>query len=148
MSNAWDRGDDLQALHHNQNMRRPARWMAVGSMLLLAACASAPSSEQPAVLVHADDEQLQRLEHAVAQALSVPSVLLAQDALTQGSWLVVEPRAIRVDGQRLQGRQLTQPERFQLLRAGSRCVLLHAGTQQRQVIDGLQCRALPGAAMP
>jgi hypothetical protein len=69
----------------------------------------------------------------VSGALNVPTVTLADDALTHESLLVIERRPARdAAGQRLGGRDLDAPEQFRLvLDDQGRCTLVHLGTDRR-----------------
>ena len=72
--------------------------------------------------------------------LGVSSVVLAEDALTQQSALIVEPVRLRdPEGHPAQGREIRQPEHFELLKVGRQCVLLHERTNRRVVLDGVEC---------
>jgi hypothetical protein len=73
-----------------------------------------------------------QLSRIVGKALNRPPVLLAPDALTVESTLIVEPvRPRDPSGLPLNGRELGVPERFDLSKAGSCCFLVHQRTGER-----------------
>ena len=70
-------------------------------------------------------------------------VTLAEDALFAESLLVVPPQAARIDGQRIDGREMVvRSERFTLWRVDDRCVLRRESTGERIALLGADCRAL------
>nr|WP_298718551.1 hypothetical protein [uncultured Steroidobacter sp.] len=119
------------------------RIVALSALVILSACASVadPAQEGPAVLTEATPETHQELVKAVSAALNVPTVTLAADALTTDSELVIERAPARdAQGRRLQGRELSQPEHFQLIQANNRCVLVQVRTNARYELPGARCR--------
>jgi hypothetical protein len=106
---------------------------------LLAACASSsprPDSLEgavPAVIVEPTPKSRAALLQAVTDALG-QEPLLADDALTRESVLLVERRHV-------EGRERGTPERFRLLLAGGRCVLVHERTGQRAPLVDTRCAA-------
>ena len=70
----------------------------------------------------------------VRNALNGSEVVLARDALTNDSLLIIEP-------QHLTGRDLRRPEHFRLVLSGARCVLVHEGTETRMRLTDTTCRA-------
>jgi hypothetical protein len=74
-------------------------------------------------------------------------VTLADDALTRSSTLVIERRWPRdATGQLLDGRERGFPERFHLVRADGRCVLVHDGDGRRLELLGTSCVPAPQGA--
>ena len=118
----------------------PASALAFVLLGALTGCSALGFQERPAVLLQSTASEQAELQRAVTEMLNVPSVVIAADALTQSSMLVLESQTARVNGQRLQGRVLSSPERFELLATGSRCVLLHVQTQRRHELQGVRCR--------
>jgi hypothetical protein len=117
------------------------RSVAVSALVMLSACASVAGQDGPAVLTEATTETHAELVKGVSAALNVPTVTLAVDALTTDSELIIERATARdASGRRLQGRELSQPEHFQLIRAGSRCVLVHMRTKAQYELSGAKCR--------
>jgi hypothetical protein len=111
------------------------------SAAMLAACASMAGEETSAVLTQPNSQTHAEIVRIVSTALKVPTVTIAADALTRDSLLVIERTPARdAGGRRLQGRELTKPEQFQLLHSKNRCVLLHVGTAARYELTGNVCK--------
>jgi hypothetical protein len=108
--------------------REPAAATAL-VILLLSACAAA-QPDVPARIDPSTPESRAALAKAASAALNAP-VTLADDALTRDSVLVVEKR--RTD------RDLGRPERFQLIKAGRDCILVHEGTKKRTRLASTTC---------
>jgi hypothetical protein len=107
------------------------------------ACSSAPAlAERPALITITTADSRADLLSAVSAALNYVPLLLADDALTQDSVLLIEPRQ-RLDPSDLpiNGRELGRPERFLLSIQGRHCVLTHERTQQRQILKHTSCNA-------
>ena len=128
-------------------MPLPGRWLllSAGSLacVVMAACSStsASESETPAVLAESNDSTRAIITAAVRQMLRGAQVTLAEDALLHDSWITVERMRPRdAKGQLLNGRIMERPEQFQLLKQRDRCVLVHQGSGQRQVLDSVGCR--------
>ncbi len=127
--------------------------VVTGALLALAGChARHASRDLPAVLTAPTAESRAELQRVVGEALRRPSVTLADDALTADGTLVVD-RAVRRDanGLPLQGRETGQPERFRLVRNGSRCVLVHEGSGRRFTLKAATCaprQEQPGGERP
>jgi hypothetical protein len=113
------------------------------STLALAAClVRSTPPDVPAVLTGPTAESRAELVRVVSHALNGVPVTLADDALTVESSLIVE-RTRRRDpqGRPLDGRETGRPERFRLVRSGSRCVLIHEGTERRFTLASADCSA-------
>jgi len=110
---------------------------------LLASCATPAglrsenaSEGVPAVIVDPTPQSRAALLQAVAGALNGAQPLLADDALTRESTLLVERRL-------LEGRDRVAPEKFRLLLIDARCVLVHETSGKRAVLAGTTCAAAP-----
>jgi len=112
---------------------------AIWAALLL----SATAQPVPATIVNPTRESRAALLEAVRSALGGASVTLADDALTRENVLVLE-RTPRRDaaGRRLQGRELSMPERFTLVKSGGACVLVHERTGRRFPLEHTDCAEL------
>ena len=116
------------------------RIVALSALVMLSACASVAGQDGPAVLSEATPETHEELVKIVSSALNVPTVTIAADALTNDSQLIIERAPVRdAGGRRLQGRELSQPEHFQLVSAGGRCVLVHARTNAEYELSTAKC---------
>jgi hypothetical protein len=105
--------------------------------------------EAPALLVQPDAPARQELRAAVAQMLKLPSVLLADDALTRDNLLVIEkvrPRDAR--GLPLGGRDFDKPEQFRLFMVDGACVLVRQRTGARTALRAARCAAAAQATAP
>ena len=60
-------------------------------------------------------------------------MVMSDDALTSDNVLIIERH-------RLEGRERGRPERFLLVKNGSRCVLVHESTGRRFVLGDTRCR--------
>jgi hypothetical protein len=111
------------------------RWLALVSCLGVCACTDAWSwwgyDPVAALLVNPSDADRQELSRVVGEALHRAPVLLAPDALTRDSTLIIAPVEARdASGLPLDGRDLRRPERFHLVRDGSRCYLILDGSDK------------------
>jgi hypothetical protein len=96
--------------------------------------------DRPARIVDPSDESRAELQTVVSEALHGADVMLAADALTQSSLLIIERRKIQsLDNPPLSGRDLGRPEHFQLVTTGSQCVLIHESTKARYELTETGC---------
>ena len=109
--------------------------------LSLAGCnMNAVHDERPARIVEPTEESRAELKRVVSDMLFGADVMLAEDALTGSSVLIVERNRIRnLDNPPLSGRDLGRPERFQLVTTGARCVLIHENTEARYELLETDC---------
>lgn len=109
---------------------------------LVASCASAPPPRTavqgvPALIVEPTPRSRAALLQAFTDLLDGAQPLLADDALTKESALVITRR-------HSEGRDTGSPAlRFVLLRDGARCVLVREGTGQRAVLVDTSCAPAP-----
>lgn len=119
-------------------------WLIVGLTLVTSACTSIAALETPALLVNSNEETRAELVSTISSALDVPNVTIADDALTHDSTLIIERTPARDStGQRLSGRDYTQPEQFRLLLVDGSCKLLHVRTGKSYPLPRSRCRAEP-----
>ena len=118
--------------------------LLVSTALCLAGCAhSQPPSDSPAVIANASIESRTELRTAVAAALGVADVTIADDALTQSATLFIERGQKRdAKGQPLSGRELGRPERFDLIISAGKCVLVHASDSERFPLPHTTCKVI------
>lgn len=120
------------------------RYLPVIGSLLLCACVSTTTRDEPALIVDANRESHDEIVGAVSSALQVSSITIADDALTQDSVLLIERTPARdAAGRRLSGRDLETPEQFRLVKQGDRCVLVHSRSGARSVLSKTKCSAKP-----
>lgn len=120
-------------------------WAAASALLALEACRTLRGEEEvPAVIESPTAATRAVLQRAVSEALGGAPVLLADDALTRSSILVVERvRPRDASGMLLGGREHGMPERFRLVRSGRRCILVHEADRRRLALEATRCSPLP-----
>lgn len=114
----------------------------MASAIAVGACVSSPSrSDEPAVITAPTPASREELARVVSSALHGAPVTLADDALTKESLLIIERTRIRdPDGVRIDGRVMEKPERFELMKSGSQCVLIHRRAGERYALAHTACR--------
>ena len=95
---------------------------------------SAKRADVPAHVSSPTQESRAELLRVVAEALNGSKVTIADNALTNDSLLIIEPK-------HLTGRDLRRPVHFRLMLNGSDCVLVHEGTETRTILAQTQCAA-------
>lgn len=113
--------------------------------LLAVGCRSSPEQRGPwpALLAQNDAESQLAVEAAVTELLGAP-VMLADDAFASRDAIAVAPQQPRDSaGHALVGRVYGRPQTIRLLKDGADCVLEHADSGRRVVLQGIECRALP-----
>jgi len=122
-------------------MNRPATAFLLLSFAVVGCKYVAPDAGQPAVIVEPDAASRAALQHAVDTELGV-EVLLADDALTGTSILIIEPTVPRsIAGAPAAGRTMEPPVRFELVTDGRVCVLVDTRDASRQVLADTRCVA-------
>ena len=113
-------------------------------LFALSGCGSMPPAQDlPAVIVQPTAQGREELQQTVTSALHGAPVTLAEDALTHASVLIIERTAARdANGAPLQGRELGRPEKFQLVKNASHCVLIHESSGQRYTLAKIHCAPL------
>ena len=107
----------------------------VAAVTFLAACkTSAVHEDVPARITNPTADSRAELQRVVSGALNGREVTIADDALTNDSLLIIEPK-------HLTGRDLGRPEHFRLALSGSRCVLVHQETDTRFELTETSCVA-------
>jgi hypothetical protein len=108
-------------------------------MLWLAGCAHA-AHDVPALITNPTAESRAELLRLVSRALNGASLTIADDALTRDSTLIIERARVRdASGVPLTGRDTGRPERFRLVKNGTRCVLVHEGSGRRWALSSTAC---------
>lgn len=123
---------------------RAARWVPV--LALLAAACQTPAPQEapvPAVIVDADAVSQADLRQAVGTLLGDQDVLVADDALTHSSRLLIERlNAYDQQGERATGRDFGRPEALELRLSGGACTLVRARDGRSAVLAHTHCQAL------
>lgn len=127
-------------------MTAPAALICCAALLAGACQATPPGDdppgEVPARLVNPTEATREELQRVVSDMLFGAKITLADAALTHSSVLVVErSRTGSIQNPPLSGRDLGRPERFQLVRTGGRCVLIHGDDQARYELTEAECVA-------
>ena len=111
-------------------------------LAVVAGCKNvAPDADQPAIIIDPDDASRASLQQTVNTALGT-EVLLADDALTGTSLLVIErnpPRSI--DSPPVQGRNMGTPIQLRLVTDGSQCMLVDQRNGARYALKNTTCAA-------
>jgi len=118
------------------------RARAVAAALALAACRNvAPDVETRALIVDPDEASRSALRSTV-NGIFDRDVLLADDALTASSLLIIERRIPRsLDGAPAEGRTMDMPYALRLVTDGSLCILVDERDGSRHVLDDTRCVA-------
>ncbi|ARB46894.1 MULTISPECIES: hypothetical protein [Gammaproteobacteria] len=120
--------------------------LALGILVLLGACQSQPAGGDTPALLSGTEADQKELREKIRDALPADKpVLLADDALTRDSLLVIE-RAPPRDLSRppVNGRNLQRPETFRLLLDNERCWLERLGDGKRWEMVEASCIPAPG----
>lgn len=119
------------------------RVFAIASCCIaMAACKHVvDDANEPAVVVDPTDASRAALQQAVNEAMRT-DVLLAEDALTDSSILIIEHRVPEsIAGSPAQGRNMEMPVQFRLFTNGKVCVLEDQRDKTRYVLDDTKCAA-------
>jgi hypothetical protein len=113
----------------------------IGAALLLAGCAQRKApSEVSAVLTAPTAQSRAELLRLVSEAMNGAPVTIADDALTAGDTLIIEPAARRdAKDMNLGGRETRRPDHFRLVKSGPHCVLVHVETDRRWTLTSATC---------
>jgi len=104
-------------------------------------CGTLPAgNDLQAVIVAPTAQSREELKEAVSSVLNGAPVTLADDALTHDSTLLIERNQARdAKGVPLSGRELGRPEKFQLVKSGKDCVLIHEASGKRWTLKHATC---------
>ena len=117
-------------------MRYTSALLLVGVIIFfMPACkVGAMRADVPAYISNATEESRAELLRVVREALNGSDVTIADNALTDGSLLIIEPK-------HLTGRDFRRPEHFRLMLSDSHCILVHQETEARVKLTQTECRA-------
>ena len=104
-------------------------------------CGTLPAgNDLPALIVSPTAQGRAELQQVVSSALNGSAVTVADDALTRDSTLIIERNQPRdAQGVPLSGRELGRPEKFQLVKNGKDCVLIHEASGKRWTLKHTTC---------
>lgn len=116
--------------------------LGAGLWIMLTGCQTVNADyDQPARIANPDAESRAALQAAVNEALGT-EVLLADDALTDSSMLVIERwPAGTMENPVPEGRILDKPIQFQLVRNGADCILIRKFDGARYPLSSTDCEA-------
>jgi hypothetical protein len=116
--------------------------LAFGGLIVLAGCQTIASADDvPARITNPTDASRAALQQAVNEALHT-EVLLADDALTNSSILIIErspPKSMQ--GRPATGRNMDPPIQFKLVVNDSDCILIDTRDQSRHLLQNTTCVA-------
>jgi hypothetical protein len=116
--------------------------IALGGLIGLTGCQTmATGTDVPARITNPSVASRAALQHAVNDALNT-KVLLAADALTSSSILVIErnpPKSMQ--SQPATGRNMDRPIRFQLVVNDFACILIDTRDATRHLLENTTCVA-------
>ena len=110
-------------------------------ILYLSACRT-PDNETllPALVTNPGPETRQELEQTISTALDGARITLSEEVFTASSVLVIERGMQRSINRTPElGRDLGQPHRFQLLIAGSQCILVDEQSGEHWPLSIVEC---------
>lgn len=120
----------------------PKLTILAAAILLVGCKTTAVNEEYPARIIDPDDASRAALQAAVNAAMHT-EVLLAADALTETSTLVIERRsADTIGNSAAQGRIMDTPLQLQLVSNGTDCILVDPRDDSRQVLGNTSCVAV------
>ncbi|MBT8083584.1 MAG: hypothetical protein HKN35_05745 [Woeseia sp.] len=122
--------------------RRRVILLAIAANVISACAASLPMDGEPAVIVNPDSASRAELKAVVQTALHGASTMLAADALTQTSVLMIDLKPPRgLDAPQTGGRLMEPGETFHLFLDGRQCVLKQQSTGLRWLLMDTECAA-------
>ena len=124
--------------------RRPTRWPLLLLTTGVVACQTPARQSDPAALIVESDEQSRsELQQVVSTMLGLPDVLLADDAFTKSSDLLIERNAAYdASSMRITGRDSGKPQVFRLSIRDGACVLTHAVDGRHVALVHARCKAV------
>lgn len=121
--------------------KRSLLWLLAAAPGVVACQTVATSNDTPALITDPSDESRAALQQTVNAELNT-EVMLADDALTATSLLVIErvmPRTM--EGSPAKGRTMEMPYQFRLVINGDDCVLIDQRDESRHVLQDTSCVA-------
>lgn len=122
-------------------MSKRRHLVAAGLLPWLAACQTIEANSDIAAVIDTPTDAGRAELQAVVNAALHTQVLLAPDALTKSSVLVIEHTPPRtMDNPVPMGRDPGRPLRFRLVVNESQCILVDERNQQRHELSNISCR--------
>lgn len=117
-------------------MQCPRLLLPLLSLPLMACSATSQSQGAgvPALLLEPDAATHNQVVQAAAKLLQQPSLVLAEDAFSKSSPVVLERS-------QLPGREMSRPEQLQLMLDGKGCYLLRSSSAATARLPDTRCRA-------
>ena len=107
----------------------------------LGACKNiAPDADAAARIIDPTAASRAALQAAVNEELGT-TVLLADDALTSTSLLIIERNPPQTMDNRASGRTLYPPIQFRLVKSGEQCILVDTRDESRKLLADTHCSA-------
>lgn len=117
----------------------------VPACLISAACQSVGSDEPAdisALVAESTPASTTEIRDVVKKALPGRQILLANDAFTKSSLLIIERRHHeRLEGTLSTGVPDEAPQRFRLVLDGEKCEIVHLNSGKRHALNRTRCRA-------
>ncbi len=113
----------------------------ITGILLIAGCQTlSAGADVPAVITAPDEASHAALKAALADSFGGLDVVIANDALTKSSLLTIERGPHRtINNPSPDGRIITDPFRFRLVKNGDECVLVDLRDDSRHVLAETDC---------
>lgn len=121
-------------------MNRPLTLLACALMALSGCRTTASNNDVPARISNPSAASRAALQQAVNMALHT-EVVLADDALTSSSILIIERNPRRTMQNLPDGRVTESPIQFRLVANGSACILIDTRDDSRHLLENTTCVA-------
>lgn len=120
---------------------RSLLWLLTATPVMVACQTTATNNDKPARITNPTDDSRAALQQTVNAALNT-EVMLADDALTDSSLLIIERNMPQsMDGSPAQGRIMEMPFQFRLVISGDDCILIDQRDESRHVLQDTSCIA-------
>lgn len=122
-------------------MKNSTRAIALAALAIcVSGCKNvAPDADQAALIVDPDEASRVALQQTVNAVLRT-DVVLANDALTDTSILIIERKVPQsIEGSPAQGRNIDMPIQFRLVTDGTICTLVDQRDASRHVLADTRC---------
>ena len=94
----------------------------------------------PAILINSQPKAIKIIEDIISTSLHGTKITLSKNAFIHDSIIIIEPTKIQsIEQPQGMGRNVRQPEKYQLILDGGQCFLLHDKTQLTWHLGNLKC---------